>query len=68
MKIKRENVEIRDQKHEMWAEGLCDERPSTYEIRMFLVWEGVGYRAKNIEISFDKIISMWRWICDIEKL
>jgi hypothetical protein len=63
--IKRENVEIRDQAHEMWAEGCQDEKPVFSEITELL--ESEGFKHDWIESHFDSMQGLWRWICDIER-
>lgn len=62
----RENTEIRNQKHEMWAEGSCDNEPNEIEISEFL--KTLGYKSDCFNIEYDKMQSVWRWNCDIEVL
>ena len=59
----RENTEIRDQSHEMLAEGSCDDEPTKDEVIKFL--NSLGWVGKCINISFDGMQNVWRWNCDI---
>lgn len=65
MTVTRENTEIRDQVHEMWAEGTGDIEPVTTDIETLLNNE--GYQASNIEIWYDDMQGFWRWNCNIKK-
>lgn len=62
----RENTEIRDQQHEMWAEGSCDDEPTKEEVIAFV--KTLGWVGRCVEISFDGMQTVWRWSCDIAHL
>lgn len=66
MTVTREETEIRDQAHEMWAEGTSDEMPASSDIETLLKNE--GYFASDIERWFDDMQGFWRWNCNIKKL
>lgn len=61
----RNNTEIRDQVHEMLAEGSCDDEPTKEEVIDFL--KTLGWIGKCIDISFDGMQNVWRWNCDIAR-
>ena len=61
----RENTEIRDQAHEMLAEGSFDYEPTKEEVIDFL--KTLGWIGKCIDISFDGMQNVWRWNCDIAR-
>lgn len=65
MTVTRENTEIRDQSHEMWAEGTSDTDPHASDIKTFL--EEYGYEASNMDSWYDSLQGFWRWSCDIKK-
>lgn len=60
------NVEIRSQKHEMWAEGSFDEEPSVKEIKKYL--ESRGYTSSQIDVWYDKFQGLWKFDCNISPL
>ena len=62
----RENTEIRDQQHEMWAEGSCDDEPTKEEVIAFV--KTLGWVGRCVDISFDGMQTVWRWNCDIAHL
>jgi len=66
MTVTRLNTEIRDQAHEMWAEGCGDVDPLRSDIIKLL--EDEGFEAKNIDIWFDRMQYLYRWTCTIERL
>lgn len=67
MTVKRENTEIRDQPHEMWAEGMeeATDKPESRDIEYLLNNE--SFQAFNIRIWFDDMQKYWRWNCDIKR-
>jgi hypothetical protein len=62
----RENTEIRDQQHEMCAEGSCDDEPTKEEVIAFV--KTLGWVGRCVDISFDCMQTVWRWNCDIAHL
>ena len=61
--IQREDFEICDQAHQMYAEGCQSDEPLEADI---LIAVGLaGYKAIDIEISFDDMQKLWRWTCEI---
>lgn len=62
----RYNTEIFDQKHQMYAEGSCDDEPTISEVISFV--KLIGWDARCVDISFDGIQNVWRWTCDIKPL
>ena len=63
MSIDRKNTEILDQKHQMYAEGTSDIKPTAKDIELFLKHE--GWDIYNLDIFFDSMQGFWRWNCDI---
>lgn len=63
MNLQRQNTEIEDQAHKMWAEGSCDNEPTNDEIVIFMT--ECGWAIYNINISFDNMQGFWRWNCDL---
>lgn len=63
------NVEIFDQEHQMFAEGISAEKtmPTQEDIEKYLLNEK-GWIASDVEIEFDSMMGFWRWSCDIKKL
>ena len=61
--ISRSDIEIKDQPHQMWAEGCHDDKPSSEEIISILNVE--GFESKGIEIWEDTLQCLWRWHCEI---
>lgn len=61
--LKRENTEIEDQVHKMWAEGSCDDEPLYEEVVAFMAT--LGWEVRYVQISFDGMQSCWRWNCDL---
>jgi hypothetical protein len=66
MTVKREETEIRNQAHEMWAEGTSDVEPKKEDIEALLKKE--GYTAINIDTGYDGMQGFWRWDCEITPL
>lgn len=66
MTLKREETEIRNQAHEMRAEGTSDEMPTEADVESLLT--GEGYEASNIEMWFDGAQGFYRWNCDIKPI
>ena len=64
--MKRELWNLRDRKWEMWAEGKQKEKPTKDEITKALKAE--GYKAVHIDVSWDTMMRLWQWSCDIEKI
>jgi len=64
--LNRNEVEIFNQAHQMYAEGKHDNRPSESDIVLLLYDE--GYEASNIDISYDSMMGLYNWYADIEKL
>lgn len=64
MKINPNNAEIRNQAHEMWAEGCDDDPYTSSEIEDYL--NERGYTGNNFDMSFDTMQGLWRWSCDIK--
>ena len=64
--ITRNNTEIFDQLHQMYAEGMCDAEPSYKEIAELLSSEGYG--SSGYTKSYDQMQSTWRWTCNISNL
>ncbi len=62
--IQREDFEICDQSHQMYAEGCQDREPLEDDI--LLAVGLAGYEAVDIEINFDDMQKLWRWTCDIQ--
>jgi hypothetical protein len=61
--IKREDIEIFNQQHQMYAEGCQDEKPEEGDV---LIAVGLaGYEATDIDIHYDDLQKLWRWTCDI---
>jgi len=58
-------LEIRDQPHEMWAEGTSDLHPSLADIEVAI--NNRGYSASNIGITRDDMQGLWRFTADITK-
>lgn len=56
-------LEIRDQKHLMFAEGSSDIEPTN--VAIVSVIKKQGYAASNIKIFFDNFQSIWRFNADI---
>ena len=61
--INLENLEIFSQAHQMYAEGIEDEKPAEAEIQQAILTK--GFISRNIEVSFDALQGYWRWYCDI---
>ena len=61
-----ENTEIRDQAHEMWAEGITDEMATQSEIEETLNKQ--GYTGNRFDMWVDTSQGFYRWRCDITKL
>ncbi len=57
-------IDIRNQPHEMRAEGSEYYRPKRSDITRHL--EKEGYIAKNIDVEWDTFQEVFRWNCDIE--
>lgn len=57
-------ISIRDQAHELWAEGSSETKLSTKEI--FENIKNVGFLASNIDIFYDEMMSVWRFTADIK--
>jgi len=66
MKLSRENTEIRNQSHEMWAEGMEDFEPSKTEIKSFLL--SLGYISHVTDIFYDDMQKVYRWNADISNI
>lgn len=65
MSLSRANVEIFNQKHQMYAEGSEDFLITESDIKDFLNNE--GYVVSNIDIFYDNLQSVHRWTADIMK-
>jgi hypothetical protein len=63
MKINRNNTEIFDQAHQMYAEGSEDFCVEISEIKEFLF--SIGYQSYNEDIFFDNVQKCYRWTADI---
>jgi len=61
-----EETEIRDQAHEMWAEGTSEEMATASEIEAVL--NSQGYTGLMFDAWFDTMQGFYRWRCDINKL
>jgi len=56
-------LEIRDQKHLMYAEGTADDEPCEAEVEQAI--NNRGYGAENISISHDGLQQTWRFTARI---
>lgn len=65
MTVTREETEIRDQAHEMWAEGTSGLMPDIVDIESLLL--GLGWKASNVEVWYDNMQGFYRWNCSITK-
>jgi hypothetical protein len=65
MKLNRKDTEIRDQLHEMCAEGTADDEPMLIDVYSHLAEH--GWQAHDIDIWFDNMQKVWRWVCTISK-
>lgn len=63
--IKRRNVEMYTQAHQMYAEGDCEQSTTKHEIYYFILNE--GYIASNIELWFDEMMQVHKFYCDLKK-
>ena len=63
--LKREEVELYVQLHQMYAEGAHDDKPTEAIIEVTLL--DMGYIATDIDIFFDDVQVLWRWTADIER-
>jgi hypothetical protein len=63
--INRNQIEIFDQKHEMYAEGKHTSKPDELEIRELLLFE--GYDSYNYDISYDSMMNVYNSFCKIKK-
>ena len=61
--VNREDFEIANQQHQMFAEGCQDDEMEPIEV--FDAVKLAGYNPNNIEIHFDCFQGLWRWTCDI---
>jgi hypothetical protein len=64
--ITDKDTEIRDQAHLMEAEGSSNEPINEYEIREYL--RKKGWLAKDLDIWFDSMQGVSRWVCNIEPI
>lgn len=64
MKINKQNTEILNQAHQMYAEGMETDKPTMVDIINFLTRE--GYIASDIDINFDNQLQMYRWTANIK--
>jgi hypothetical protein len=64
--LNRNEVEIFEQAHQMYAEGKHANSPSESDIVLLLYDE--GYEASNINISYDKMMGVYNWYAEIEKV
>lgn len=64
--VTRENTEICDQAHQMFAEGTSDIEPKEIDIQKMLAEELLA--VDEIEIFFDNLQGFWRWSCKIAHL
>ena len=62
--INRNDVEIKNQIHEMYAEGCQHTKPIFSEITDLLKNEGFSH--DKIESHYDEMQGLWRWLCDIK--
>lgn len=65
LSVARENTEIFDQEHEMYAEGTSDVEPLEKDIQLLLGDE--NWIADEIDIWLDTMQGFWRWWCSIER-
>ena len=66
MQLLDNNIEYRDQLHEMWVEGMSDEKPIDYDILRHASKR--GYYVNNIDVWYDELQSIWRYIGNLEKI
>ena len=59
-------LEIRDQPHQMWAEGSSDKEPTVKKIESMIIER--GFKPSKIDIHFDNMMGFWRFLTDIEKI
>lgn len=65
MTVTRENTEIFDHPHQMYAEGVSDEKPNETDIQILLSSE--GWVCDEIDIWEDVSQGVYRWDCKISK-
>ena len=58
-------LDIRDQKHEMYAEGTSDNEPTQGAIVDAI--ERRGFVASKINISYDGMMLCWRFTANIKR-
>lgn len=64
--LDRNEIEIFNQLHEMYAEGKHINRPSESIINLVLINE--GYYSNNIDIYYDSLMGLYQWRADIQKV
>lgn len=64
MTVERKNTLIRDQLHEMWAEGTSEVMPTHTDIKLLLI--SLGWHAENIQVFYDSFQRFYRCQCDIK--
>jgi len=64
--LDRRDVEIRDQAHQMDAEGMHEFKPTKKQITDLLAKE--NWKATDIDINFDDTQKFWRWYTPIKKI
>ena len=62
--MNRDDWELRDRAHEMWAEGCQETEPQIHEINKAV--NDCGYYTENIDIHYDELQGLWRWFCYIK--
>ena len=50
----------------MRAEGKQVDKPTSEDIRDAVKSE--GYEAVNIDVSFDEMMKLWSWVCNIRPI
>ena len=58
-------VAIRDQKHEMWAEGTADNEIAESDVSKAI--KEYGFDSSNIDIYYDELFECWGFTADIKK-
>ena len=62
-RLQKMELEIREQSHEMWAEGTSDVRPKVDDIVDEIAKR--GYAALKVDIVHDDMQGFWRFTADI---
>ena len=66
MKLRRVNIEIFDQPHQMIAEGSEEFKMDVQEVKDAIL--ECNFIADEIEIFYDNTQQIWRWHCNIYKI